>query len=307
MLGVAWEKGPFKMWDMLGFDDVIDKMKKSDLNVPNWILDMQKNGFKSFYKNIDGIDYYFDLIKKDYKKINISDNQINFNQFVKNNKTIKKNWSASVVDLDDGVVGVQLHSVLKPDFNPLDGSIVSTIDYAVKWVKENNYKGIVISGDGPNFSAGANLNLILNASYRKEWELIDKMTRTMQDTFQSLRFAPFPVVAAPFGFVLGGGYEICGSCDKIVAAAESYIGLVEVGMGIIPGAGGNLRMLSNVSDNIKTMMPGSFPIVQKVFETVGFAKVATSAKEAKNSLIYVKMIDLSQIDQLYFTRLKMKL
>ena len=170
---------------------------------------------------------------------------------------------------------------MKPDFNPLDGSIVSTIDYAVKWVKENNYKGIVISGDGPNFSAGANLNLILNASYRKEWELIDKMTRTMQDTFQSLRFAPFPVVAAPFGFVLGGGYEICGSCDKIVAAAESYIGLVEVGMGIIPGAGGNLRMLSNVSDNIKTMMPGSFPIVQKVFETVGFAKVATSAKEAK--------------------------
>ena len=279
--GFAWEKGPFKMWDMLGFDKVIDKMKKSDLNVPNWVLDMQKNGFKSFYKNVDGIDYYFDLIKKDYKKINISDNQINFNQFVKNNKTIKKNWSASVVDLDDGVVGVQLHSVLKPDFNPLDGSIVSTIDYAVNWVSENDYKGIVISGDGPNFSAGANLNLILNASYRKEWELIDKMTKTMQDTFQSLRFAPFPVVAAPFGFVLGGGYEICGSCDKIVAAAESYIGLVEVGMGIIPGAGGNLRMLSNVSDNIKTMMPGSFPIVQKVFETVGFAKVATSAKEAK--------------------------
>ena len=279
--GFAWEKGPFKTWDMLGFDDVISKMKESDLKVPNWVLEMQSAGFTSFYKEENGEYYHYDLASKDYKKINLRNDQITFASFIQRNKTIKKNWSASMIDLDDGVLGVELHSILKPDFNPLDGSIVSTLDYAVKWVSDNNYKGIVISGDGPNFSAGANLNLILNAADRKEWDLIDKMTKTMQDTFQSLRFAPFPVVAAPFGFVLGGGYEICGSCDRIVASAESYIGLVEVGMGIIPGAGGNLRMLSNVSDNIKTMMPGSFPIVQKVFETVGFAKVATSAKEAK--------------------------
>jgi len=279
--GFAWEKGPFKTWDMLGFDTVISKMNDSDLKVPDWILEMQSKGFSSFYKEEEGNYYYYDLKSKNYKNINLRDDQITFASFVQKNKTIKKNWSASMIDLDDGVLGVELHSILKPDFNPLDGSIVSTLEDAVNWVSDNDYKGIVISGDGPNFSAGANLNLILNASYRKEWALIDRMTKTMQDTFQSLRFAPFPVVAAPFGFVLGGGYEICGSCDRIVASAESYIGLVEVGMGIIPGAGGNLRMLSNVSDNIKTMMPGSFPIVQKVFETVGFAKVATSAKEAK--------------------------
>jgi len=279
--GFAWEKGPFKTWDMLGFDTVISKMNDSDLKVPDWILEMQSKGFSSFYKEEEGNYYYYDLKSKNYKNINLRDDQITFASFVQKNKTIKKNWSASMIDLDDGVLGVELHSILKPDFNPLDGSIVSTLEDAVNWVSDNDYKGIVISGDGPNFSAGANLNLILNAAYRKEWDLIDRMTKTMQDTFQSLRFAPFPVVAAPFGFVLGGGYEICGSCDRIVASAESYIGLVEVGMGIIPGAGGNLRMLSNVSDNIKTMMPGSFPIVQKVFETVGFAKVATSAKEAK--------------------------
>ncbi len=279
--GFAWEKGPFKTWDMLGFDAVISKMNDSDLKVPDWVLEMQSKGFCSFYKEEEGNYYYYDFKLKDYKKINLRDDQITFSSFIQRNKTIKKNWSASMIDLDDGILGVELHSILKPDFNPLDGSIVSTLESAVRWVSDNNYKGIVISGDGPNFSAGANLNLILNAAYRKEWDLIDKMTKTMQDTFQSLRFAPFPVVAAPFGFVLGGGYEICGSCDRIVASAESYIGLVEVGMGIIPGAGGNLRMLSNVSDNIKTMMPGSFPIVQKVFETVGFAKVATSAKEAK--------------------------
>ncbi len=214
---------------------------------------------------------------------------------------IKKDWSASMIDIGDGVLGVELHSVLKPDFNPLDGSMVSVLESAVQWVKDNNYKGLVISGDGVNFSAGANLNLILNAADRKEWDLIDRMTKTMQDTFQSLRFAPFPVIAAPFGFVLGGGYEICGSCDRIVAASESYIGLVEVGMGIIPGAGGNLRMLNNVSDSVKTMMPGSFPVVQKVFETVGFGRVATSAKEAKK-LSYLRKDDkfiMNRLDLLH--------
>ncbi len=288
--GFAWEKGPFKLWDILGFEKVLDKMNDSGYKVPNWINEMKSNGFKSFYKNEKGLDYFYNPKSKNYEKINVPENQIRFYNYVKSEKTIKKDWSASLVDIGDGVVGIQLHSILKPDFNPLDGSMVSMMEYAVNWVKDNNYKGIVISGDGPNFSAGANLNLILNASYRKEWDLIDRMTKTMQDTFQSLRFSPFPVVAAPFGFVLGGGYEICGSCDRIVAAAESYIGLVEVGMGIIPGAGGNLRMLSNVSDNINTMMPGSFPIVQKVFETVGFAKVATSAKEA-SKLSYLRKKD----------------
>ena len=195
---------------------------------------------------------------------------------------IKKDWSASMIDIGDGVLGVELHSVLKPDFNPLDGSMVSVLESAVQWVKDNNYKGLVISGDGVNFSAGANLNLILNAADRKEWDLIDRMTKTMQDTFQSLRFAPFPVIAAPFGFVLGGGYEICGSCDRIVAASESYIGLVEVGMGIIPGAGGNLRMLNNVSDSVKTMMPGSFPVVQKVFEQLVLEELLHQQKKQKN-------------------------
>ena len=299
--GFGWEKGPFKTWDMLGFENVFERMKADNLKIPEWILSMYKNGFKSFYKQKDGKHFYYDISKQDYKQIDFGNNRITFSNFINQDKVIKKDWSASMVDLDDGVLGVELHSVLKPDFNPLDGSIVSILESAVDWVNDNGYKGIVISGDGPNFSAGANLNLILNAAYRKEWDLIDKMTKTMQDTFQSLRFSPFPVVAAPFGFVLGGGYEICGSCDRIVAAAESYIGLVEVGMGIIPGAGGNLRMLNNVSDNVKTMMPGSFPIVQKVFETVGFAKVATSAKEAKR-LSYLRKDDrfvMNRLNLLY--------
>lgn len=299
--GFGWEKGPFELWDILGFETVIDKMKEDNLKISDWILNMHNQEKKSFYKydSINQLQYCKD--KNDYTKIDSPENRLTFSQFSRNNKVIKKDWSASMIDIGDGVLGVELHSVLKPDFNPLDGSMVSVLESAVEWVKENNYKGLVISGDGVNFSAGANLNLILNAADRKEWDLIDRMTKTMQDTFQSLRFAPFPVIAAPFGFVLGGGYEICGSCDRIVAASESYIGLVEVGMGIIPGAGGNLRMLNNVSDSVKTMMPGSFPVVQKVFETVGFGKVATSAKEAKK-LSYLRKDDkfiMNRLDLLH--------
>jgi len=286
--GFGWSKGPFKMWDMLGFNKVLEKMKTENLSIPNWVNEMKKNGYNSFYKEENGQYFFYDKNNKDYKQINIGNDRIHFAQFIQKEKVIKKDWSASVIDLDDGVIGVELHSVLKPDMNPLDGSIISMLDFAIDWVKNNNYKGIVISGDGVNFSAGANLNMILNAAYRKEWNLIDRMTKTMQDTFQALRFSPFPVIAAPFGFVLGGGYEVCGGCDRIVAAAESYVGLVEVGVGLIPGAGGNLRMLSNISKNIKTMMPGSFPIVQKAFETVGFAKVATSAEEAKKFSYFTK-------------------
>jgi 3-hydroxyacyl-CoA dehydrogenase len=152
---------------------------------------------------------------------------------------------------------------------------------AQNWVKDNGYKGLVISGDNTNFCAGANLNMILNPAYRKDWNELNHTVKTMQDILQSLRYAPFPVVAAPFGLVLGGGYETIGACDRIVAAGESYIGLVEVGVGLIPGAGGNLRMISNLSRKIKSSMPGAFPIIQKAFETIGFAKVATSAKEAQ--------------------------
>ena len=161
----------------------------------------------------------------------------------KKNNTIKKNWSASVVDLGDGITGVEFHSILKEDLNPIDGSIMETLKFARDWTLDNGYKGLVISGDGKNFSAGANLNMILDFSERKDWDSLEEVINLMQSLMQELRFSPFPVVAAPFGLVLGGGFETIGACDRIVAAAESYIGLVEVGVGLIPGAGGNLRMI----------------------------------------------------------------
>ena len=278
--GFAWNKGPFELWDDIGLVKSVRLMKAEGISVPVWIAEMIDNGFSSFYINDDGLRKYYCCVEKNY--VNVSQGALNltFLDLKRSNQLVKKNWSASIYDLGDEVAGIELHSILKADLNPIDGSIMETVKESLLWVKNNNYKGLVISSDSVNFSAGANLNLILNATYKKDYDSIEMISKFMQDICQEIRFAPFPVVAAPFGLVLGGGYELIGACDKVVAASESYIGLVEVGVGLIPGAGGNLRMLSNLSKKIKTSIPGAFPVVQKAFEVIGFAKVATSASKA---------------------------
>jgi len=252
--GFGWELGPFEAWDAIGLVESAERMKKENKQIPKWITEMLAAGNTSFYSRVEGFNCYWDVNKKDYLPIPTSQKELRFSNFKYNGSLIENHWSASLIDLGDGVAGVNLHSILQAQLNPIDGSILQTIYLAQKWVKDNGYKGLVISSDGANFCAGANLNMILNSAYRKE-----------QDILQGLRFAPFPVVAAPFGLVLGGGFEVIGACDKIVAAGESYIGLVEVGVGLIPGAGGNLRMISNLSKKIKSAMPGAFPIIQKAF------------------------------------------
>ncbi|MEE2858563.1 MAG: 3-hydroxyacyl-CoA dehydrogenase NAD-binding domain-containing protein [Candidatus Neomarinimicrobiota bacterium] len=279
--GFGWEMGPFEVWDAIGLSESVVRMKEEKKRIPDWVAAMLSNGNEKFYKVINGKDCYWNHEKNDYVEITTTSKELNFSKCNNNDGLIEKHWSASIVDLGDEVVGVNFHSVLKADLNPIDGSILETLYKAQEWVKEQGYKGLVVSSDSANFCAGANLTLILNSAYRKDWEELNRTVKIMQDILQSLRYAEFPVVAAPFGLVLGGGFETISACDRIVAAGESYIGLVEVGVGLIPGAGGNLRMISNLNKKIKSAMPGAFPIIQKAFETIGFAKVATSAKEAK--------------------------
>jgi len=279
--GFGWSLGPFEVWDAIGVRQSVARMKTESRNLPAWVSKMMEKGDDTFYKRMEGFNCYWDVNKEDYLPIPISKKELKFANFKYNGSLIEDHWSASIIDLGDGVAGVNFHSVLQAELNPIDGSILQTLFKAQIWVKENGYKGLVVSADSTNFCAGANLNMILNPAYRKDWDELDRTVRTMQNILQSLRFAPFPVVAAPAGLVLGGGFETIGACDRIVAAGESYIGLVEVGVGLIPGAGGNLRMISNLSKKIKSAMPGAFPIIQKAFETIGFAKVATSAKEAQ--------------------------
>ncbi len=193
---------------------------------------------------------------------------------------MKKNWSASVYDIGDGVAFMDFHSVLQAELNPVDGSMLDMLGEMVEWIPVQGYKGLIISSLGPNFSAGANLQMILELSKAKNWKAVEQLSKTFQDITQGLRFAPFPVVTAPFNITLGGGFEITAASDRIVASAELYCGAVEVGVGLIPGAGGNLRVLMNFMNAMAKMRPGPFPPVQKAFETIGFGKVSTSAKEA---------------------------
>ena len=280
--GFGWELGPFEILDAIGLEYFVNRCNSENIKLPNWLMDMPKNNVKSIYTYIDGKKHLFDYKINNYSEVINNQKVIDFNYLKSNNMLINKEWSASLYDLGDGVASVKLHSVLKPELNPIDGSMMQVFAKSLDWVADNNYKGLVISGDGANFCAGANLSLILQAAEKKDFKSLENFINTIQQIFQNIRFSNFPVIGAPYGLVLGGGMEIIGSCDRRVAAAESYIGLVEVGVGLIPGAGGNLRMLSNLSKKIKTGITGTLPLVQKAFETVGFAKVATSAKQAQS-------------------------
>tara|TARA_B100001094_G_scaffold318982_1_gene363206 strand:- start:23 stop:2368 length:2346 start_codon:yes stop_codon:yes gene_type:complete len=278
--GFGWEYGPFEVLDAIGLEYFIDRLRKENRSIPSFLLKIKDSELSSVYKWIDGDRYSFCLEENKYTKIKNHLKSMNYFSLKTFDKTIKAHWSASLVDLGDQVAGIELHSVLKPELNPIDGSMMEVFSYALDYIKDNDFKGLVVSGDGANFCAGANLTLILQACERKDFEALDKIINGLQQVFQLVRFSNFPVVAAPYGLVLGGGMEMIGCCDRRVASAESYIGLVEVGVGLIPGAGGNLRMLSNLSKKIKTGITGTLPLVQKAFETIGFAKVATSAKQA---------------------------
>jgi len=279
--GFGWESGPFELWDIIGLEKSLNKMKQEGKHIPTWIQQMINDGITKFYKFIDGVECLYCPTERKYKQIPIHPKSRTFRLLKRSGGLIKQNWSASVIDLGNEVAGVEFHSVLNSDLNPIDGSIMETLQWAKNWVEDNNFKGLVISSDSNHFSAGANLNLILNSAMRKDWGEVELLSKSMQDVLQELRFAPFPVVSAPFGMVLGGGYEIIGACDRIVSSAELYCGLVEVGVGLIPGGGGNLRMILNLTDKMAPARPGPFPISMKTFEAVGFAKVSSSAKEAQ--------------------------
>jgi len=285
--GFGWELGPFEIWDMLDPVRSVQRMTKEGKEVPAWVKGMLQTEHPFFYRVHDKKQWYYSLPDKQHKPVPEIPKQI---QPKLQGVRVKKNWSASIYDIGDGVAFLDFHSVLKADLNPVDGSMLDMLNDMLHWVPEHGYKGLIISSLGPNFSAGANLQMILELSKAKNWKAIEQLSKTFQDITQNLRFAPFPVVSSPFNITLGGGFEISAASDRIVASAELYCGAVEVGVGLIPGAGGNLRVLMNFMSAMEKMRPGPFPPVQKAFETIGFARVSSSAKEAVK-LGYLKRSD----------------
>lgn len=267
--GFAYEAGPFETWDILGVAETVEKMASQDIAVAPWVHEMLSGGNASFYKN----GSYYDPATKSYKPVPPLANII----VLKNQRVITENESASLRDLGDGVALLEFHTKL----NSLDDGIIE-IAHAALDELDKNFVGMVIGNQGEHFSAGANVLSIGLAAENGEWDKINEVTKALQDFLMRVRYSRQPIVTAPFGYTLGGGCEVAMAGSRIVAHAESYAGLVEVGMGLIPAGGGLKEMLRRiVSPAMLTPNADVLAFLQRVFETVGTAKVATSAEEAK--------------------------
>ena len=235
--GFGWEMGPFESWDAIGLKRSVTKMKNEGMKIPHWIIEMIKLGRNSFYITDNGSKSYWCPINKKPISLIQSKKSINLSILKSSRAIIRRDLSASLIDLGDGVLNVEFHSILQPTLNPIDGSYIEIINIALDLLDKNEFIGLVIGHEGQNFSAGANLNLVLELSQQGEWKALDFAVKMFQDLSQRIRFSNKPVIAAPFQLTLGGGVELVQPATHRVAAAETYMGLVEVGVGLIPGGG----------------------------------------------------------------------
>jgi len=274
-MGYAWKYGPFELIDRLGSTWFAEKLRAADLPVPA-ILDVA--GDKSFYR-VDNGKLQFLTLSGDYQAVPRAEGVMLLADIKRRSEPLAKNGSASLWDIGDGVVCLEFTSKM----NSLDQQILNMITKAIELIPANGFKALVIHSEGSNFSVGANLGLVLYAANLAMWTETEAMVKAGQDVYKALKYAPFPVVGAPSGMALGGGCEMLMHCDAIQAHAETYVGLVEVGVGVIPGWGGCKEMLTRWVGN-KRRPSGPMPPVIKAFETISVATVAKSAAEAKDYL-----------------------
>lgn len=271
--GFGWEMGPFKLWEAIGFDKVLKEMRKQELHIAPWIEKMEKEGNKQFYKFTDGKQLYYDQNTATYKENTTRKGQLDF-QYLKENHTIWSNSELSVIDLGDGILNVAFHSKM----NTIGSEILSGINKAID-IAESDYKGIVFYNEGSNFSAGANVGLIFMMAMDEDLDELDFAIQLFQNTIMRIRYATVPIIAAPHQMALGGACELLMHADHVLAHAETYIGLVEFGVGVIPGGAGSKEMAQRISDEL-TEGGIELDVFRKYFMTVAQAKVSTSAEEA---------------------------
>jgi 3-hydroxyacyl-CoA dehydrogenase len=286
-LGFNWELGPFELWDAAGVEATVERMKKEDRPVATNVEQLLASGKKAWYlddsKAASGREY-FDL-RTSYKPVEVPSGIWSVEVAKKSNGIVKRNSGASLVDLRDGVACIEFHSKM----NTIGTDIVQLILQTLKPGGPGDaFDAFVISNDATNFSVGANLMLLLMSIQEEEWDDVDLAIRTFQGMTQAIKFSPKPVVVAPFGLTLGGGTEISLHASALQPHAELYMGLVEVGVGLLPGAGGCKEMLLRAVDSAESIRPGGrgesvelMEAMKKTFETIATAKVATSAHEAR--------------------------
>jgi len=271
--GFGWELGPFELWDAVGVKEAIEGMEQYGNKAAAWVQEMLDAGNTSFYKVENGIKKYYDIPSKSYKALPGTDEFIILDN-LRENKTLWKNSGVSIIDLGDGILNVEFHTKM----NTIGGDVISGINKAID-MAEKDYRGLVIGNDGANFSAGANVGMIFMMAVEQEWDELNMAIRMFQNTSMRIRYSSIPVVVAPHNLTLGGGCEFSLHADHVQLSAETYMGLVEFGVGVIPGGGGTKEFALRASDEYKDDQ-----IVQNAlkdrFLTIGMAKVSTSGYEA---------------------------
>lgn len=283
--GFNWELGPFETWDAIGLVRSVERMEAEGLDVPGWVKDWIAAGNNSFYKTENGDTFVRAVSGEGYKELETAPEIISLRSLKEKNRVIKSNSGASLIDLGDGVACLEFHS---PN-NAIGADILAMINQSVDEVSRN-YEGLIIANQGRNFCVGANLMLLLMEAQDEEWDEVDHIIRLFQNAMLKIKRLDKPVVAAPHRMTLGGGVEACMPADQVIASAETYYGLVEAGVGLIPAGGGCKELTLRASQQLRHPDSDLQPIMNGIFETVGMAKVSTSGYDAKR-LGYLRASD----------------
>ncbi|HXB10220.1 MAG TPA: 3-hydroxyacyl-CoA dehydrogenase/enoyl-CoA hydratase family protein [Puia sp.] len=289
MAGFGWEIGAFESWDVLGVEATVKKMKEAGYPVAGWVEEMLAAGVRSFYKVEDGKRWYYDSMQRKYIALPGGEAFLVMKNFA--GQTVWKNSACQVYHLGDDVLGLEWNTKM----GTIGGEVLEGIQRGVG-LAEERYKGLVIAGDGANFSAGANVGLIFMLAIEQDYDELDMAVRQFQQTMMRVRYSAVPVVVAPHGLTLGGACEMSLHADRVVPAAESYIGLVELGVGLIPGGGGSKEFALRAADEMHDGEPETITLKNRFF-TVATAKVATSAYEAFELGYLRKDRDIVSINQ----------
>ena len=271
--GFGWQHGPFQIWDAIGVNKGIELMEAEGLEPASWVQQMLDSGNERFYTVKEGATYYYDIPSKSQTKVPGQDSFIILDNIRKTTEVFK-NSGVSIQDLGDGILNVEFQSKM----NTIGGDVLSGINKAID-LAEKDFAGLVVGNQGTNFSVGANIGMIFMMAVEQEYDELNMAIKYFQDTMMRMRYSAIPTISAPHGMTLGGGCELSLHADKVVAAAETYMGLVEFGVGVIPGGGGSKEMALRASDTFKKG-DVELNVLQEYFLTIGMAKVSTSAHEA---------------------------
>jgi 3-hydroxyacyl-CoA dehydrogenase len=299
--GFARKLGPFEAWDALGVRESVAKMKGAGYEIPAWVQEMLDSGKDAFYTKQNGKLRFYDVASNTYEEVPLKPGIILLPSLKEREKKVEGNTGASLIDMGDGVACLEFHTKMNAIGEDITAMIHKSADIVSK-----DFDGLVIANHGTNFSAGANLVMVLFAAQEEEWDDLEFAIKSFQDAMMKLKYLDKPVVSAPAGMALAGGCEVCLAADRIRYAAETYMGLVEVGVGLIPAGGGCKELLIRNTEHLFEVQKGGLypkqielmPFVARAFEAIALAKVSTSGPEAEK-LGYLRATDKMTVNRDY--------